>query len=229
MAEHKGILFDKDGTLFSFAGTWSAWAARLFAGLGAGDAARAAELGRSVGYDLTGRSFARDSVVIAGTPDDIADVLLPRLGGVSRQALLARMDALACETALSEVVDLPALLGGLAGRGFRLGVATNDSERAARAHVARLGVAGQFDFIAGFDSGYGAKPGPGMLLAFAGQSGLAPGACVMVGDSPCDLLAGRAAGMTTVGVLTGIAGRQELAPLADTVLPDIGHLPGWLA
>jgi len=34
--------------------------------------------------------------------------------------------------------------------------------------------------------------------------------------------------MATVAVLTGIAGAGELAPHADVVLPDIGHLPGWL-
>ena len=44
-----------------------------------------------------------------------------------------------------------------------------------------------------------------------------------------DLVAGRAAGMVTVAVLTGLAPVDDLAPLADAVLPDIGALPGWLA
>ena len=57
---------------------------------------------------------------------------------------------------------------------------------------------------------------------------LKPERVVMVGDSTHDLLAGRAAGMQTLGVLTGIAERPELAPLADAVLPDIGHIPAWL-
>jgi len=51
---------------------------------------------------------------------------------------------------------------------------------------------------------------------------------VMVGDSTHDLIAGRAAGMACVGVLTGTAVEGDLAPFADAVLPDIGHLPGWL-
>ena len=50
----------------------------------------------------------------------------------------------------------------------------------------------------------------------------------MVGDSRHDLIAGRAAGMQTVGVLTGMAELADLAPFADVVLPDIGHLPLWL-
>ena len=36
----------------------------------------------------------------------------------------------------------------------------------------------------------------------------------MVGDSTHDLRAGRAAGMRTVAVLTGLAGADELAPLS---------------
>jgi phosphoglycolate phosphatase len=50
----------------------------------------------------------------------------------------------------------------------------------------------------------------------------------MVGDSTHDLLAGRAAGMRTVGVLTGLAPEAVLAPHADVVFPNIGHLTDWL-
>ena len=120
------------------------------------------------------------------------------------------------------------VLTALRGRGLRLGLATNDAEAPARAHLAAHGVAHLFDSISGFDSGHGAKPGPGMLLAFAAHCGLAPARVVMVGDSRHDLMAGRAAGMRTVAVLTGIAGADQLAPLADAVLPDIAALGGWI-
>ncbi len=52
----------------------------------------------------------------------------------------------------------------------------------------------------------------------------------MVGDSTHDLEAGRrAGGMRTIGVLTGLAGgAEELAGLADVILPDIGHIPPLL-
>jgi len=68
-----------------------------------------------------------------------------------------------------------------------------------------------------------------MCLAFTRALGLDPARVAMVGDSRHDLVAGRAAGMRTVGVLTGLAGSADLAPLADVVLADIGALPGWLA
>ena len=85
-----------------------------------------------------------------------------------------------------------------------------------------------FDFIAGFDSGYGAKPEPGMQLGFCAATGLRPEQVMMIGDSHHDLISGRAAGMVTVGVLTGLATADDLAPLADVVLNHIGELPAYL-
>ncbi|WP_342662245.1 HAD-IA family hydrolase [Rubellimicrobium thermophilum] len=86
-----------------------------------------------------------------------------------------------------------------------------------------------FGFVAGYDSGWGGKPGPGQLLAFAESAGLDPADCAMVGDSLHDLAAARAAGMRGIGVLTGVAGRETLAPAAEVVLESIATLPDWIA
>ncbi len=99
--------------------------------------------------------------------------------------------------------------------GLALGVATNDAEAPARAHLAAVGQEHAFDFIAGYDSGFGGKPGPGMCLGFAKAVGLVPEHVLMVGDSTHDLEAGRAAGMRTVAVLTGMAEAEVLAPIGD--------------
>jgi phosphoglycolate phosphatase len=224
----QGILFDKDGTLFDFHATWGVWAARLLLDLAAGDPRRAADLGRRVGFDTLSGAFRPDSPVIAGTPPQIADELLPGLPGQDRAALIERMVEAARHAPQVEAVPLVPLLAELLARGLRLGLATNDAETLAQAHLVAAGVRGAFDFVAGYDSGFGAKPDPGMPLAFARKLRLHPGAVVMVGDSRHDLEAGRAAGMRTVAVLTGPAPEAALADLADAVLPDIGALPAWL-
>ena len=126
-------------------------------------------------------------------------------------------------------VDLAQVLGGLKAQGLTLGLATNDTEAPARRHLQTAGVADLFSFVAGADSGFGGKPAPGQLLAFAKACDLDPKTVVMVGDSRHDLDAGRAAGMKAVAVLTGIATAADLAPHADAVLPDIGALSGWIA
>ncbi|MBK5928784.1 HAD family hydrolase [Rhodobaculum claviforme] len=228
MGDILGVIFDKDGTLYDFEATWGAWTRDLIAALSDGDGGLAARLAAAIGFDTARGCFDPASPVIAGTSDEAADLIAPLLPQLPRAALIARMSQAATAAPLVEAAPLAPLLAGLRGRGLRLGVATNDTEASARAHLASSGVGAAFDFIAGFDSGYGAKPGPGMLLGFADAMGLAPGAVVMVGDSRHDLLAGRAAGMRTLGVLTGPARTEALAPLADAVLPDIGHLPGWL-
>ncbi|WP_343079701.1 HAD family hydrolase [Ostreiculturibacter nitratireducens] len=224
----QGVLFDKDGTLFDFQATWSVWAKSLLLDLAAGAQAQAERLGRVIGYDFVEARFEPDSPVIAGTPVEIAEVLLPHLPGANPVALVSRMNALAATAPMAPSVPLAPFLNGLKAEGLRLGVATNDAEAPARAQLKAAGVEALFDFIAGSDSGHGAKPAPGQLLAFAAQHAIPPAHVVMVGDSRHDLVAGRAAGMRTVAVLTGIASEADLAPLAEVVLPNIGHLPHWL-
>ena len=228
MAQIRGVLFDKDGTLFDFQRTWGIWAEGLFRDLSGGDPAQAERLAAVVGYDMVNHEYDPSSPVIAGTPDEIAQILLPHLPGMDRFTLVARMNALAAAAPMAEAVPLVPLLTRLRSGGLAIGLATNDAEAPARAHLAAAGVAVLFDFVAGSDSGHGAKPEPGPLLAFARASGLRPEEIAMVGDSAHDLHAGRAAGMACVAVLTGLAGARDLAPLADVVLPDIGHLPEWL-
>jgi len=223
-----GIIFDKDGTLFDFRRTWADWAARLVLELAGGDVAQAQHLGAVVGFDLTTRDFAWNSPVIGRTPVELAQMLAPHVRGCVPARLVERMNTLAAEVPLAEAVPLRPLLAGLRARGLRIGLVTNDAEAPAHAHLNRAGVADLFDFVAGCDSGHGAKPEPGQLLAFCTATGLDPRHVVMVGDSLHDLHAGAHAGMRRVGVLTGIAQTRELAPHADEVLDDIGGLPGWL-
>lgn len=222
-----GLLFDKDGTLFDFRTSWGRWAATFLASI-ARDPAHADQLAALIGYHIPTNGFAPDSPVIAATATDIAEALLPGLPGTGLQDLTDQINATASTTPMAEAVPLRSLLAQFRDRGLRLGVATNDTEAPARRHLATHGITDCFDFIAGYDSGHGAKPGPGMCLAFLTRFDLDPRRTAMVGDSLHDLESGRAAGMRTIGVLTGIATRDELAPHADVVLPDIGAIPDWL-
>ena len=223
----RGIVFDKDGTLFDFAATWEVWAAAFLRRI-AQDDATAVRLGHAIGFDLLQQKFARDSVVIAGTPGEVADELLAQLEGYTRSQLLNILNQEAAQAPQKEVVPLPPYLANLRSAGLKLGVVTNDAEEPALAHLRAAGVDQAFDFVAGFDSGYGAKPQAGQLLAFCAETGLSPDTVVMVGDSTHDLIAGRRAGMWCVGVLTGLAPREALAPQADHVVQHIGELPTLL-
>ncbi|KUF12168.1 HAD family hydrolase [Pseudoponticoccus marisrubri] len=222
------VLFDKDGTLFDFEATWNVWAGQVVAALSGGDHGLAARLAAAARYDLAAGRYFPDSPVIAGTNAEAAACLATELPGWRVEEIEQFLVEAAADAPLAEPVPLVPLLAELAAMDLSLGVVTNDSESVARAHLTTAGILRVFDFIAGADSGYGAKPAPEPLWAFARATGHAPDRVVMVGDSTHDLRAGRAAGMWCVGVLTGLATAEALSPFADVVLPHIGHLPAWL-
>ena len=223
------LLFDKDGTLFDFAATWGAFGRVALDRLSEGDTQRAAELGEVIGFDYAQESYEADSIVIAGTVDEVAGALQAHLPEMSLAQLVDTLNQASAAARQIPSVPLAPFLKALRQAGLKLGVATNDGEMPALRHLDSVGVRDHFDFIAGYDSGHGFKPGPGQLLAFAKHVDIDPSRIAMVGDSLHDLEAGRAAGMVTIGVLTGMAPAEMLEPLADVVLPDIGHIPGWLS
>ena len=224
----RGIVFDKDGTLFDFQQSWATWMAGIIAGLSDDDEAVAARAARNLGFDTETNLFEIDSPFVAGTPDATFEILTESFPRKSVPEILRVLEETTMRCEQVEVVPLKPLIRRLADAGFRLGIATNDAEATARLHLERAEVLQDFEFIAGSDSGHVPKPDSAMLDAFALHVGLPAWQCVMVGDSSWDLQAGRAAGMSTAAVLTGTATSEMLAPFADIVLPHVGCLPEWL-
>lgn len=224
----RGLVFDKDGTLFDFHATWSVWCDGLIRDLSGTDAALLDRLARRLAFDLDARRFEKSSPMIAGTMEVIIDAIREVRPDLEEQGLRRMILSTSAVAHQIEVTPLVPLLDRLAAAGITLGLATNDSEAPARAHLAAASILDHFAFVAGYDSGHGAKPEAGQLDAFCALTGIPPEACAMIGDSTHDLDSGRAAGMTTIAVLTGLASRADLAPHADVVLEDIGELPDWL-
>ena len=227
----KAILFDKDGTLIDFQKSWGPAMTRVIADFARGDATLAARLARDVVFDARTQTFPATSPFVAGTSMDFAPSWAKALGAPDPVALRAQIDAAlgrAVRLSITPIADAPKVIAILRARGYKLGVATNDADGPTRDQALWLGIADDLDFIAGYDSGFGAKPAPGMVLAFAKAVGLAPGEVAMVGDSRHDLETARAAGAIAIGVLSGPAPREALAPLADHLLSDVSALPDFL-
>jgi len=229
----RAVLFDKDGTLIDFRATWLPAYEKIVAELFAAEGAAADALLAAGGYHRASGRIEPRSVLAAGTNAEIAALWAGLVGIADVAALAERIDlgfqAHARAAGLVPVTDLAALFGRLRGRGLGLGVATNDSARALKDQLDLLGIAGLVDFAAGYDSGHGAKPDPGMVAAFCAQLGLAPREVAVVGDSRHDLDMARAAGAgLAIGVLTGASPRAELAALADHVLDSVAELESLL-
>ncbi|MEM7507954.1 MAG: HAD family hydrolase [Pseudomonadota bacterium] len=229
----KAILFDKDGTLFDFEATWARVVEDVLDLLTPDPELRLALAGQG-GYNPATRRFRPGAALVAATTSEIAELWAPSLPDRSVaeiEDIANRMGEAASQDGalVPACPDLPGLLGDLRQWGYRLGVATHDAERSTKAQLQSVGALGLFDFIAGYDSGHGFKPGPGMLLAFAAASGVAPAQVAMVGDSTGDLaMVGNAGGGLAIGVLTGPAEEADLAPYSDHVLASIADLPNLL-
>lgn len=228
----RGVLFDKDGTLFDFHSSWARLAEEMLDRLAPAPAARN-EMARAAGYDRVARRFEAGSIIVAEPSSALAELWAcwrPDLGAARIEAMAnAAAAGSVAGTLVPAVEDLAGLLDGFRHRGLALGVATHDEEAATRVQLDAAGILDRFDFIAGYDSGHGLKPGPGMLAAFAVAAGLDPGSVAMIGDSRHDLQMVRSAGgALAIGVLTGPAAEADLAPHADLVIASIAALPDLL-
>jgi phosphoglycolate phosphatase len=223
-----GVLFDKDGTFVDFQRTWGPAAFEVMHQLCAGDGAILSALAGAIHFDLTHKRFLPTSPFIAGSNQDIALVWAHILQRTDVGALAREVERLLRAASLKGIWPIGepvAVFAALAARGLKLGIATNDAVETARLQVEALELHLHLDFVAGYDSGYGGKPGPGMVHAFARHLKIPESEIALVGDSTHDLKAARAAGAIAVGVLSGPASRGDLAPYADHLIDTIEALP----
>jgi phosphoglycolate phosphatase len=221
------ILFDKDGTLIDFGETWGPTTYAVMHMLAKGDETAMLRQAEALHFSLETKRFLLTSPLIAGSSAQYGGLWGAALGRDDHETLKREIDALTAVESLKYLSPIGRpreVLSALKARGMRLGVATNDSEVSARRQIEALEIADLLDFVAGYDSGHGGKPDPGMIHAFARQAGVALSEVAMVGDTLHDLRAARAAGAIAVAVLTGPATIIDLADEADHVLADIGEL-----
>lgn len=225
----KGIVFDKDGTLLDFHATWVPRAQAAVLAVANGDKTLAATMLQATGFDTDQNRVLGGSILAAGNNRDISLVWaqLAHKSIDEVEAMLNHMFATSDYGDGVPVTGLTPCLTALANKGLVLGVATMDSEAGIKATLDSFGCMHLFDYAVGYDSGYGSKPGPGMVLGFCQHTGLKPKQVMVVGDNTHDLHMGQsAAAGFNVGVLTGTSTRAELEPDADLVLDSIVDLVG---
>lgn len=228
----RAILFDKDGTLLDFSATWVPLNHQVALAAAKGDPELARRLLASGGHDPDSDFVAPGSLLAAGDAGEVAAHWLPLLPHHDLESLTNLVNSVFDRSA-EVAVPLPAtadVVSELHGKGYRLGLATSDSEAAARGFLSRWRLDNHFCFVAGWDSGHGRKPEPGMLRAFARACDLPPETIAVIGDSPQDMRMGLEGGAgLLIGVLTGTASAGDLAPPAHGVLASLAELPPYLA
>jgi len=106
---------------------------------------------------------------------------------------------------------MPSLLKNLHTEGMKLTVATGKDGYRARDLLDLLDLSQYLDIVTGSDEVKHGKPAPDMLLMQMDALRVLPHEAIIVGDSPADIQAGKAAGVTTVGVLWGYGKEHELS------------------
>ncbi|MCU0820701.1 MAG: HAD family hydrolase [Beijerinckiaceae bacterium] len=224
----RAILFDKDGTLIDFQRSWGPVLQEASRFAAEGNEALARRLMMAGGMNPDTLITAADTIFAAGNTAEIADIFRAHGSILSREPLIADLDRLFVSAAERgvPVVPLRPLFEELSGAGYRLGLASSDSETAIRRLLVLEGVDDLVDFVAGYDSGHGVKPEPGMALGFSAALGLPTSAIAMVGDNRHDMRMGRAAQCgLCLAVLTGTGTVERLASESDAVLASIAELP----
>lgn len=221
----KGLLFDKDGTLLRYDESWgpvNREAARIAAAGGGFELEE--RLLKAAGMDPVTGKTRPDSLFAAGTAAEIAAGFVAAGSPRPVDVLTVELDDLFVRASdfSVPVTDLGAFFERLKQRGFKLGVASSDNERSIRETARRFGFLDKLDFIAGYDSGHGCKPQPGMVLGFCAAVGLQPAQVAVIGDNNHDLhMAASAGAGLKIAVLTGTGSPATLEAAADHLLGDI--------
>lgn len=230
-ADIDAVLFDKDGTLVDFDRTWGPAAGVVMRALCAGNARLLADLHIASEYLPREQRFLPSSPLVAGSSAHYGPLWARVLGVPLSPEFLLRIDALFGEAGARFLTPIgrPArALEKLACAGLQLSVVTNDSQSNARRQMDALGLSRWLASVYGYDSGYGSKPEPGMVLAAAAQAGHAPERVAVAGDTAHDRDAARAAGARFILVRSGPAPVAHLEEGADLVVDSVDDLPDAL-
>jgi HAD superfamily hydrolase (TIGR01509 family) len=189
MGPIRGVIFDVDGTLIdSNDGHARAWVDAL------------AEAGHAVPYERI-----RPMIGMGG------DKVLPLVAGLSAddgkgQRIAGRREAIFAERYLPKVKALPGareLLVRLRKEGHRLAVASSSKEDMLQRLLALVGAEDLLEAKTSSDDAENSKPDPDIVTAALERLGEPRDRVVMVGDTPYDVEAARAAGIGAIGFRSG--------------------------
>ncbi|MEW6142872.1 MAG: HAD family hydrolase [Chloroflexota bacterium] len=205
----KGILFDLDGTLVnSIDCYWLAFngSAEHF-GLGPVDVSR-------IGALLDRGARIQDTLI----------ALYPSLDEASRVALRSKIIEIYLSLEKERVCLLPGareLLASLKSQGMKIGIATSRVTRddGKWRELQRFGLDGYIDAVVTAADAL-PKPAPDTIIECVRQLGLTSPECVFVGDSTCDIIAAREAGLTAFAVTTGVGKKAALVSAGPMAVVD---------
>jgi pyrophosphatase PpaX len=194
-------LFDLDGTLIDTTELILQSFAHAFDAHLPGRLPTRADLVSTFGRSLPAALLELSVLNGAADPERLADEMLVTYREFQRQHH---------DTLIQPFDGIGEMLADLEARGYRLGVVTSKMQHFARRGMRIFDLEKYFDVAVFHDDVTRHKPDPEPLLEAARRASVDPREAFYIGDSIHDVVAGRAAGMTTVAVLWGPFERDVL-------------------
>ena len=175
---------------------------------------------------VLGREFS-DEVLMATVGGPGLEHQMREFGGESHVEELIRVYREHNEPLHAELqicFGMDDVLVTLKEQGRKLGIVSAKRQRTVELAFAHVEVGHLFDVILGGDQAERQKPAPDLLLLALERLGADAADAAYVGDSPFDMQAAKAAGMSAVGVTWGgIHGREALTQ-ADVIVDNAEEL-----
>lgn len=213
----EGLIFDLDGTLIDSVGIYYTMMETVFQRLHWPQVSR--EIMRKAIKD---GGFDWDLVLPAGTGRAIEELI------ASAREVIREMYPRVFEDDVALVPGTEPLLKRLHERNVKLGLVTSTLGRFIEFKLIPLkkcGLRDLFRSVITLDDVKNRKPSGDPLVECARRLGETPGRCAYVGDATVDIVAGKAAGMKTIAVLTGVDDYEVLkAEGPDMILDSIAQL-----
>jgi phosphoglycolate phosphatase len=141
---------------------------------------------------------------------DLFQDLMPELGREQIDQMIADYRRIYLARNHGSTRAYPGVRETLAVLPGRKSTATTKGTPTTRVVLETFGLLPYFQHVQGTD-GFPAKPEPDVIFASLKGLGAAPEDCLLVGDAPSDMEAGRRAGVRTCAVLWGYGQREDLA------------------
>jgi endonuclease-3 related protein len=134
------------------------------------------------------------------------------------------------QTSLEECKLFPPVkevLKQLRSRDIKLGLVTTTPRKLVDRDLERFGLRKFFEVVVTGDDVQAHKPAPEAVLKAISELGLkSRDGCAIVGDSPHDISAGKAAGIITIAITTGLCSRKRLArENPNFIIESMSELP----
>jgi HAD superfamily hydrolase (TIGR01509 family) len=211
----KGVIFDLDGTLLdSIDALWRSFNAGVSA----------------FNLEPVGKKRLTDLMNSGSSLPDILREVYPELRKDSASGTLVGINEEIRRDYVSQDADRVKFSSGaeelfhrLRARKLKTGIVTSRSSTPERVweELDNRRIARFFDaVVTGAEARR--KPAPDSVIICLKRLGLSPGECIFIGDSQADIRAGKAAGLMTVAVATGVSIRKALeAESPDFVFNDL--------